>query len=248
MWVVGRGLHFLLEQQSACNYIHADCVQRKCVPRIRAWVNLDCACPCESLQTICFIGRGRMWMEWKVPLLTDFTEQLWYPLISRTSGIHTHTHLKLHCRCRSWFSGAATDIALAHKPKHSWWGRLTADHFYNSLSLPWVSQTCHRKVKVVHYLVRQRQLLKHPLGVSKGLTNSQSFLSTRRGVALDLDPSHHPSPSSLFFPSSPLPLCPSLPVHFSLATDALVAATAAAEGEKYSGRALEHNEALQGQS
>lgn len=38
MWVVGRGLHFLLEKQSVCNYICADCVQRKCVPRIRAWV------------------------------------------------------------------------------------------------------------------------------------------------------------------------------------------------------------------
>lgn len=76
MWVVGRGLHFLLERQSARNYIRADCVRRKCVPRIRAWVKLDCVCPYESLQTICFIGRGRMWMEWKVPLLTDFTEQL----------------------------------------------------------------------------------------------------------------------------------------------------------------------------
>lgn len=76
MWVVGRGLHFLLEQQSARNYIRADCVQRKCVPRIRAWVKLDCVCPYESLQTICFMGRGRMWMERKVPLLTDFTEQL----------------------------------------------------------------------------------------------------------------------------------------------------------------------------
>lgn len=30
-----KGATFPLEKQSACNYIRADCVQRKCVPRIR---------------------------------------------------------------------------------------------------------------------------------------------------------------------------------------------------------------------
>lgn len=87
------------------------------MPRIRAWVKLDCVCPRDSLETICFIGRGRMWMEWKVPLLTDFTEQLCDPLISGTSGTHTHTHLKLHYRRRSLFCKAAADIALARKPQ-----------------------------------------------------------------------------------------------------------------------------------
>lgn len=37
MWVVGKGAErqkgatFPLEKQSVCNYIRADCVQRKCV-------------------------------------------------------------------------------------------------------------------------------------------------------------------------------------------------------------------------
>lgn len=35
-----KGSTFPLEKQSVCNYICADCVQRKCVPRIRAWVTL----------------------------------------------------------------------------------------------------------------------------------------------------------------------------------------------------------------
>lgn len=47
----GKGLHFLLLKQSAGNYIQADCVQRKCVPRIRAWVTLRelCMCTCVSV-------------------------------------------------------------------------------------------------------------------------------------------------------------------------------------------------------
>ena len=30
------GAKFPLEKQSVCNYIHADCARRKCVPRIRS--------------------------------------------------------------------------------------------------------------------------------------------------------------------------------------------------------------------
>lgn len=40
----GKGATFPLEKQSACNYIRADCVQRKCVPRIRAGVTLRRLC------------------------------------------------------------------------------------------------------------------------------------------------------------------------------------------------------------
>lgn len=51
MWVVGRGYISFLLKQSVGNYIQADCVQRKCVPRIRAWVTLHelCMCACVSV-------------------------------------------------------------------------------------------------------------------------------------------------------------------------------------------------------
>lgn len=112
-----------------------------------------------------------------------------------------------------------------------------------------VSHTRHRKVKVVHYSHRQHQLLKHPLGVRKGLTNSFSVLQKHKeGCGFRSGPQPPSLPLLPLLPSSPLPLCPSLPVHVSLATHALVAATAAAEGGKYSGSSPEHNEALQWQS
>lgn len=110
------------------------------------WSWIVCV-PMSLCWTICFIGRGRMWMEWKVPLLTDFTEQLCDPLISGTSGTHTHTHLKSHYQRRSLFPRAAADISLARKPRHSWWGRLKSDNFNSSPSLLSARLSC-RKVKV----------------------------------------------------------------------------------------------------
>lgn len=77
----GKGATFPLEKQSACNYIRADCVQRKCVPRIRAQGDVAqivyaymCVCVCVCLRAICFIDKGRMWKKWKLPPLTHFTE------------------------------------------------------------------------------------------------------------------------------------------------------------------------------
>ncbi len=47
----GKGATFPLVKQSVCNYICADCVQRKCVHRIRslgdvAWILCVFACVC----------------------------------------------------------------------------------------------------------------------------------------------------------------------------------------------------------
>lgn len=77
-----KGATFPLEKQSACNYIRADCVQRKCVPRIRGLGDVArivrvyvCVCVCMCLRAICFTDEGRMWTKWKLPPLTDFTEE-----------------------------------------------------------------------------------------------------------------------------------------------------------------------------
>lgn len=59
---------FPLEKQSVCNYICADCVQRKCVPRIRGLGDVACivcafvcvcVCVCEPFVFQTWEGCGR---------------------------------------------------------------------------------------------------------------------------------------------------------------------------------------------
>lgn len=57
------GSKLSLEEQSVCNYIHADCVQRKCVPRIRGLGNVArivCVCVCEPFVLQTWEGCGRI--------------------------------------------------------------------------------------------------------------------------------------------------------------------------------------------
>lgn len=67
-----KGAIFPMVKQSVCNYIRADCVQRKCVcPESRSWAL------CRGLYVcvcICYTDEGRMWTERKLPPLADFME------------------------------------------------------------------------------------------------------------------------------------------------------------------------------
>lgn len=96
---------------------------------------------------------------------------------------------------------------------------------------------------------RQLQLLKHPPGARKGLTNSFSVLHEHKeGCGFGSGPQPPSLPLLPLLPSSSPPSLSLSACARQSSYHALVAATAAEEGGKHSGRAARHNEALQGQS
>lgn len=96
-----KGSTFPLEKQFVHNYICADCVQRKCVPRIRGLghvARMVCVCLCMRVCFLCvcvsqpFVLQTREGCGRRGNFLLSQTLQrqaglqLWDPLISATSG------------------------------------------------------------------------------------------------------------------------------------------------------------------